>query len=125
MAESLVEPTASGGPKRASVLARIFIGGTVAKDQAEPLQAMRHSLAHHMASALQQRWHQAKFGVGSVTSNGFYYDVDIQRLIDPEDLAKIEREMEKIIKADLPFERIELTIHEAITKFKKSRQDFK
>ena len=43
------------------------------------LQSMRHSLAHIMASAVQNLWPEAKFGVGPVVENGFYYDIDLDR----------------------------------------------
>lgn len=91
----------------------------------QEIHAMRHSLAHIMASAIAKIWPEAKFGVGPVIDNGFYYDVDVSKSITPEDLKKIEREMDKIIKQDLPFERIELPITAAISMFKKSRQPFK
>ncbi|MCA9334387.1 threonine--tRNA ligase, partial [Candidatus Saccharibacteria bacterium] len=60
----------------------------------DKLHAMRHSLAHIMASAIQQLWPEAKFGVGPVVENGFYYDVDLGNAkISEEDLSKIEATM--------------------------------
>lgn len=94
-----------------------------AKDQ--KLYAIRHSLAHIMASAIQQLWPETKFGVGPVVENGFYYDVATDKAITVEDLTTIEREMERLIKQDLPFERRELPIDQALALFKKNRQKFK
>jgi len=74
---------------------------------------MRHSLAHILAAAVQQLYPGAKFGVGPVIEDGFYYDFDLKTTISAEDLPKIEAAMQKIIKAKLPFERLELSIAEA------------
>jgi len=70
------------------------------------LHAMRHSLAHIMATAVTHLWPTAKLGVGPVIDNGFYYDIDIPgTTISEDDFPKIEAEMRKIVDADLPFER--------------------
>ena len=64
----------------------------------DKLQAMRHSLAHIMAAAIQRLWPEAKFGVGPVVENGFYYDIDLgERKISEQQFAKIEKEMQKLI----------------------------
>jgi threonyl-tRNA synthetase len=89
------------------------------------LYAMRHSLAHIMATAIQELWPETKFGVGPVTANGFYYDFDLGRPVNPEELKKIESKMREVIKKDYPFERIEMPIAEAIAKVKKEKQDYK
>jgi len=79
------------------------------------LYAMRHSLAHILASAVQQLYPQAKFGVGPVVEHGFYYDIDLGEMKLSEDaFARIEEEMRKIIAADEQFERFETSIDEAI-----------
>lgn len=91
----------------------------------QKVYAMRHSLAHIMASAIQKLWPEAKFGVGPVVENGFYYDVAVKKTITIDDLAEIEREMHRIIKQDLPFERRELSLDETLALFKKNRQKFK
>ena len=57
----------------------------------EQLFAMRHSLAHITAQAVQHLWPEAKFGVGPVVSDGFYYDIDFEHSLTPEDLVKIEK----------------------------------
>ena len=89
------------------------------------LETMRHSCAHVMAHAIQKIWPQAKFGIGPTIENGFYYDIDLDVKLTPEDLPKIEGEMAKIIKAGQPFVRSEHQIDEAIGIFKKLNQPFK
>ena len=79
-----------------------------------------------MASAIQQLWPEAKFGVGPVVENGFYYDVDLGNAkISEEDLSKIEATMRKIIKQDQQFERSSKAIDQAITWAKESHQPYK
>ncbi len=92
---------------------------------ADQLHVMRHSLAHIMASAIQELYPAAKFGVGPVIENGFYYDVDLMHPLSTDDLAKIENAMEGIIKADLPFERQELPLGDALKHFKDAGQLYK
>ncbi len=89
------------------------------------LETMRHSCAHIMAHAIQKIWPQAKFGIGPTIEDGFYYDVDLEVKLTPEDLPKIEAEMTKIIKADTVFVRTEHSVSEAISKFKALNQPFK
>ena len=90
------------------------------------LHAMRHSLAHIMATAVQHLWPSVKFGVGPVVENGFYYDVDLgEQSISNEDFATLEKEMRKIIAADQAFEKSELAIDKAIDWAKKTKQPYK
>ncbi len=90
------------------------------------LHAMRHSLAHITATAVQHLWPHAKFGVGPVVESGFYYDIDLgDTTISEEDFAKIETEMKKIIDADQPFERSEKPVDEAIAWAKEASQPYK
>jgi len=90
------------------------------------LQAMRHSLAHILASAVQRLWPQAKFGVGPVVENGFYYDVDLgDTKLSEDDFSRIETEMRRIIEADEQFEKINLGIEEAIAWAKQNEQPYK
>ena len=92
----------------------------------EELRSMRHSLAHIMAQAIQHLWPQAKFGVGPAIDNGFYYDVYLDNeTISEADLPKIEKEMRKIIAADYPFERRDVSVEEAIDWAIKGDQTFK
>ncbi|MEW6978242.1 threonine--tRNA ligase [Bacillus pumilus] len=86
----------------------------------EALDIMRHSTAHLLAQAIKRIYgkeHHVQFGVGPVIENGFYYDVDIDVAITPEDLPKIEKEMKKIINSNLPIERIEVSREEAKKRF--------
>ncbi|MED1479555.1 threonine--tRNA ligase [Bacillus altitudinis] len=86
----------------------------------EALDIMRHSTAHLLAQAIKRIYgkeHHVQFGVGPVIENGFYYDVDIDVAITPEDLPKIEKEMKKIINSNLPIERIEVSREEAKARF--------
>jgi threonyl-tRNA synthetase len=90
------------------------------------LAAMRHSLAHIMANAVQHLWPDAKFGVGPVVENGFYYDIDLgETKLSDEDFPKIEAEMQKIIKADESFEQFDLSANEAIKWAKDNSQPYK
>ena len=92
----------------------------------EELKSMRHSLAHIMAQAIQHLWPQAKFGVGPAIDNGFYYDVYLDNgTISEADLPKIEKEMRKIIAADYPLERRDVSVEEAIDWAIKGDQSFK
>ena len=95
-------------------------------DQADQLHAMRHSLAHVLATAVQHLWPEAKFGVGPVVEHGFYYDIDLGTVkISEEDFDRIESEMRKVIKADVPFERFEKPIDEAIKWAQENKQPYK
>lgn len=95
-------------------------------DKTDDLHAMRHSLAHIMASAVQHLWPKAKFGVGPVVENGFYYDIDLGKAkISDEDFATLQKEMHKIIAADQKFEKSELSIDKAIDWAKKADQPYK
>lgn len=92
----------------------------------DKLHPMRHSLAHIMANAIQHLWPEAKFGVGPVVKDGFYYDVDLGKTkLSDEDFDRIETEMKQIIKADQPFEKSEKPVDEAITWAKVHKQPYK
>ena len=92
----------------------------------EELKSMRHSLAHIMAQAIQHLWPQAKFGVGPAIDNGFYYDICLDSgTISEADLPKIEEEMRKIVAADYPFERRDVSVEEAIDWAISGDQSFK
>lgn len=95
------------------------------KESNNPLYAMRHSLAHIMATAIAELWPQAKFGVGPVVEHGFYYDVDLDQPLSSDDLATIEAKMQEVIKADHPFERFELKLEDAIAKCQQANQPYK
>lgn len=92
----------------------------------EQLYAMRHSLAHITAQAVQHLWPQAKFGVGPVVEHGFYYDIDLgDTKISEDDFKKIEKEMRGIIARNFPFERSEKNVDEAINWAKERGQPYK
>jgi threonyl-tRNA synthetase len=98
----------------------------MADPKEDKLHAMRHSLAHIMANAVQHLWPEAKFGVGPVVENGFYYDIDIPEVqISKDDFERIEEEMRKIIKADEPFEKFAMPVDEAITWASQNDQPYK
>jgi threonyl-tRNA synthetase len=87
--------------------------------------AMRHSLAHILATAIQELYPKVKLGIGPVVENGFYYDIDLPDRLSEDDLAKIEAKMQAIIKANYPFERSEMSLDEAETYFRKRDQTYK
>lgn len=92
----------------------------------QELFAMRHSLAHITAQAVQHLWPEAKFGVGPVIDNGFYYDIDLgETKISESDFKRIEKEMRTIINKDYPFERSEKSIDEALEWAKQVKQPYK
>lgn len=95
-------------------------------EKSDKLYAMRHSLAHIMATAITRIWPEVKLGVGPVVENGFYYDVDLGATkLSEDDFEKIEAEMHKIIKAGDKFERSEKSIDEAIKWAKDACQSYK
>ncbi len=87
--------------------------------------AMRHSLAHIMATAIQELYPKVKFGIGPVVENGFYYDVDLPQMLGAEDLEKIGSKMKEIIKANYAFERSSMKLDEAIKYFGDKEQTYK
>lgn len=95
-------------------------------DEPNNVAAMRHSLAHIMATAVQQKWPNAKFGVGPAVENGFYYDIDLGNdSLSEEDLADIEKRMNAVIKEDQPFEQVNLSIDEALGWAEEHNQTYK
>ncbi|HSX41375.1 MAG TPA: threonine--tRNA ligase [Candidatus Saccharimonadales bacterium] len=98
----------------------------VKKTKENDLHAMRHSMSHILATAMQSLYKGVKFGVGPVIENGFYYDFDLgETTLSPEDLPKVEAEMREVIKADYPFESREHSLEEAIGYFEKHEQPYK
>ncbi len=92
----------------------------------DKLHSMRHSLAHILANAVLHLWPEAKFGVGPVVENGFYYDIDLGKTtISEEDFDKIEAEMKKIIAEDQPFKEHFMDIDQAILWAKEEDQPYK
>lgn len=98
----------------------------MSKHPEDKLYAMRHSLAHIMATAIQRLWPEVKLGIGPVVENGFYYDVDLGEVkLSEEDFKRIEAEMHKVIKENVAFERFEMPIDEAIAWAKDAHQPYK
>lgn len=96
------------------------------EDTNNQLHAMRHSLAHITANAVQRLWSEAKFGVGPVVEHGFYYDIDLgETKLSEEDFTRIEAEMQAIIKSDVAFERFELGVDEALAWAAETGQPYK
>ena len=92
----------------------------------EQLHAMRHSLAHITAAAVQKLWPEAKFGVGPVVENGFYYDIDLgEKKISEANFAKIEKIMRGTIEYGDDFERFEMPIDQAIEWARENDQPYK
>src|SRR5437868_3313874 len=89
--------------------------------QMTDIERLRHSAAHILATAILRIWPEAQFAAGPPVENGFYYDVDLPHRISPEDFEKIEAEMKKEIKANHPFERMEVSRDEALDLGKKGR----
>lgn len=92
----------------------------------EQLHAMRHSLAHIAASAVKRLWPDAKFGIGPVVENGFYYDIDLgERKISEQNFGKIEKMMRRIVAEKQEFEHFTMPIDEAIEWARANGQPYK
>ncbi|MFX0558783.1 threonine--tRNA ligase [Tepidibacillus infernus] len=97
----------------------------VTMDSEDGLEVYRHSSAHLLAQAVNRLYPGTKFGIGPVIEDGFYYDMDIPEQLSTDDLEKIEREMKKIIKEDLPIRRKVVSREEALEIFKGINDDLK
>src|SRR5438034_6425898 len=91
------------------------------REQMTDLERLRHSASHVLATAILKIWPDAQFAAGPPVENGFYYDVDLPHRISPEDFEKIEAEMKNEIKANHPFERMEVSRDAALALGKKGR----
>ncbi|AEF93909.1 threonyl-tRNA synthetase [Desulfotomaculum nigrificans CO-1-SRB] len=85
----------------------------------------RHSTAHVLAQAVKRLFPDTKLAIGPAIQDGFYYDFDVDRPFTPAELEQIEAEMNKIIKEDLPFERVEISREEALERFGKAGEIYK
>jgi threonyl-tRNA synthetase len=92
---------------------------------ATPLATLRHSTSHVMAQAVKRLFPEVKVAIGPAIEDGFYYDFDRAEPFTPEDLAKIEKVMGEIVKADLPFERKEMPRAAAIEFFQQRGERYK
>lgn len=97
----------------------------VVPESEEGLHAIRHTAAHVMAQAIQHLFPDVKFAIGPAIANGFYYDLDSEHVFTPEDLAAIEKEMAKIIKANIPLVRAEIPRAEALKMFEEKNEKYK
>ncbi|OGV40756.1 MAG: threonine--tRNA ligase [Lentisphaerae bacterium GWF2_57_35] len=86
---------------------------------------MRHSAAHVMAAAVCNLFENVQLDIGPSTEEGFYYDFDLTHRLAPEDFVRIEAEMARLIAADLPFERMEVSREEATRLLEEKQQKFK
>lgn len=94
-------------------------------DDAEGKEVFRHTSAHIFAQAVKRIWPEAKLAIGPAIENGFYYDIDLDYRLVPEDLEKIESEMKKIVKEDLKIEGFEVPRDEAIKLMEDIKEDYK
>lgn len=97
----------------------------ITQDSEAALEVLRHSTAHLMAQAVKRLYKGAKFGVGPVIEGGFYYDIDLEESLTPEDLPKIEKEMKKIVNENIEVVRLEVSRDEAIKRFKGIDDEYK
>ncbi len=89
------------------------------------LEVMRHSAAHVMAEAILRLHPEAKLAIGPSIEDGFYYDIDLEEKLTPEDFPEIERVMKEIADADGPFTRRELPKEEALQKMREADERYK
>ena len=89
------------------------------------LEVIRHSTAHLLAQATQQLYPKAQVTIGPVIDNGFYYDFAYKDGFSEQDLVKIEKKMNAIVKQNLPIERMEMSREEAVTFFKSKGEYYK
>lgn len=89
------------------------------------IEVLRHSISHIMAQAVKRIYKDAKLAIGPSIENGFYYDFDIENSLTTEDLEKIEKEMNNIIKENLVFERIDVSREEALKLMKERNETYK
>jgi len=94
-------------------------------DDPDALEVIRHSAAHVMAEAICSLWPEAKLVYGPPVDNGFYYDIDLDRPITPDDFAAIEQRMAEIVAADKPFRRYEMPRDEAMRKLRAEGNPYK
>ncbi len=91
----------------------------------EEVEKMRHSASHVLAQAVLKMFPDAKLGIGPAIENGFYYDFELSRPLKDEDLAIIEKEMKRIIKADLPIRQVLRKREEVIHEYEENKQVYK
>ena len=87
--------------------------------------AFRHTASHVMAQAVKRLWPDAQLAIGPAIENGFYYDIDMEHKLVPEDLPKIEAEMSRIVKENLPIEKVLMERQEALDFFAAKQENYK
>lgn len=90
-----------------------------------PLETLRHSAAHVMADAIQQLWPEAKLAFGPHTEDGFYYDIDMEHRLTPDDFEAIEKKMGEIVAGKHPFVRREVGRDDALALFDERGEAYK
>ena len=126
---SILEVASSIGPRLAEATVCAVVNGTlrdiretltedctltlVTTGEPQALETLRHTTTHIMAQAVKRLYPEAKLGIGPAIEDGFYYDFDVAEPFTEEDLERITAEMVRIIEADLPIARRELTKSEA------------
>lgn len=115
-----------------SLLARMaqnvaFGSNRVPEDESRShrLHRLRHSAAHVLAEAVLQKFPEARFGAGPAIEHGFYYDIELPRPLNPEDLEDLEKRMKKLIKRGWPFQVAEVPLAEAKALFAGAAQPYK
>ena len=86
---------------------------------------LRHTASHVLAQAVKRLWPEAKLAIGPAIDKGFYYDIDMEHTLTPEDLTKIEKEMSRIVKENLPITKSVMSRQDAIEFFKSKNEDYK
>lgn len=86
---------------------------------------LRHTASHILAQAVKRLWPEAKLAIGPAIDKGFYYDIDMEHTLTPEDLGKIEKEMSRIVKENLPITKSVMPRQEAIEFFKAKNEHYK
>lgn len=126
LAKEVVAAEANGGlvdlgtPLQGEVRLRL-----IKAEDPEGLEVLRHSTSHVMAQAVCHLFPEVKLAIGPAIESGFYYDFGLPEALKPEDLERIEAEMARIISADLPFERFDMSKAEALDFFRKSDARYK
>ena len=95
-----------------------------AKDD-EGLEILRHSCAHLLGHAIKQLYPDAKMAIGPTIDNGFYYDIDLDVTINDEELAKIEKRMQQLVKTNYQVVKKKVSVDEAIAVFKERNEPYK
>ena len=94
-------------------------------EEAGGKHTLRHTASHILAQAVKRLWPEAKLAIGPAIDKGFYYDIDMEHTLTPEDLTKIEKEMSRIVKENLPITKSVMSRQEAIEFFKSKNEDYK